>query len=160
MVGPLRGGEVITTSCSAISSAIETPRASDTRFSRSPTLDLLSAVVGGVFFVVVLDLLSDAGLDGGVFFPVESWGAGNTGSISSSLPFSESPIGRVSLRCTGGALAFAASVSSPTVVVKGTSTVVLRCFCRVLVVLEGWGSDVVVATGFNPACARIAVSKA
>ena len=150
MVGPLRGGEVITTSCSAISSAIETPRASDTRFSRSPTLDLLSAVLGGVFFVVVLDLLSDAGLDGGVFFPVESWGAGNTGSSSSSISLS-----------SVGETASAATDSSTAVLVNGASTVALRCLCLVLVLLDGCGSEVAVfGTGLSPACARIAVSKA
>ena len=77
MVGPLRGGELTTTSCSETSSAKETPLARETRFSLSPKLDLLSVVLDcacGDFLVVVLDLLSSPadGLDGGVFFPVES----------------------------------------------------------------------------------------
>ena len=151
MVGPLRGGEVITTSCSETSSAKETPLARDTRFRRSPRLDLLSVVLGGgVCFVVVLDLLSAAGFDGGVLLPVESWGAGNTGSSSSSISLS-----------SVGETASAATDSSTAVLVDGASTVALRCLCLVLVLLDGCGSEVAVfGTGLSPACARIAVSKA
>ena len=76
MVGPLRGGELTTTSCSDTSSAKETPLARETRFSLSPKLDLLSVVLdcAGDLFVVVLDLLSSPAdsLDVGVFLPVES----------------------------------------------------------------------------------------
>merc|ERR1719264_763487 len=134
MVGPLRGGEVTTTSCSETSSAKETPLARDTRFRRSPRLDLLSVVLGGgVCFVVVLDLLSAAGFDGGVLLPVESWGAGNTGSSSSSISLS-----------SVGETASAATDSSTAVLVNGASTVALRCLCLVLVLLDGCGSEVAV----------------
>ena len=164
MVGPLRGGEVITTSCSATNSDKETPLARDTRFRRSPRLDLLSVVLaGGVFLVVVLDLLSAAGFDGGVLLPVESWGAGNTGSSSSSTSFSSSTKCSVGfLEETNVALAFGATETSTAVLDNGASTVALRCLCLVLVLLEVCGSEVaaVFGTGFSPACARIAVSKA
>ena len=59
------------------------------------------------------------------------------------------------------ALVLEATDSSTTVLAKGASTVALRCLCLVLVLLDGRGSEVALfGTGFNPACARIAVSKA
>merc|ERR1719268_485346 len=50
IVGPRRGGEAITTSCSETSLATVTPLAVLTLFKRSPKLDLLSSAgfVGGV----------------------------------------------------------------------------------------------------------------
>ena len=161
MVGPLRGGEVITTSCSDTSSDKETPLARDTRLRRSPRLDLLSVVLdGGVFLVVVLELLSAAGFVGGVLLPVESWGAGNTGSSSSPISLSSSTKGSVAL-LGENVVALLATDSSTAVLANGASTVALRCLCLVLVLLDGCGSEVAVfETGFSPACARIAVSKA
>merc|ERR1719209_2727616 len=158
MVGPLRGGEVITTSCSDTSSDKETPLATDTRLRRSPRLDLLSVVLdGGVFLVVVLDLLSAAGFVGGVLLPVESWGAGNTGSSSSPISSTKDSAALLG----ENVMALLATDSSTAVLANGASTVALRCLCLVLVLLDGCGSEVAVfETGFSPACARIAVSKA
>ena len=117
---------------------------------------------GTVFFVVVLDLLSNAALGGGVLLPDKSWGSGNTVSSSSSLsPSSTTKGSMVFLGETDIALVLEATDSSTAVLAKGASTVALRCLCLVLVLLDGCGSEeVIFGTGFNPACARIAVSKA
>ena len=84
IVGPRRGGEVITTSCSETSLATVTPPAVLTLFKRSPKLDRLSAadLGGGVLLVVVLDLLSSAGFGGGVTCPAERGGSEEVDSSS------------------------------------------------------------------------------
>ena len=137
-MGPRRGGETITTSCSETSSATVTPPAVLTLFKRSPKLDLLLAadLGGGVLLVVVLDLLSSAGFGAGVTCPAERGGSEEVDPSScatlSSLGQGWGVDGESEISWDTGLAA-----SSAVVLVEGSSTVALRCLCLVLVLLEG-----------------------
>ena len=129
---------MITTSCSETNSATVTPLEVLTLFKRSPKLDLLSAtdLGGGVFLVVVLDLLSSAGFDGGVTCPAERGGSEVVDSSScatlSSLGQGCGVDGESDISWE-----MILAASSAVVLVEGSSTVALRCLCLVLVLLEG-----------------------
>ena len=129
---------MITTSCSETSSATVTSLAVLTLFRRSPKLDLLFAadLGGGVLLVVVRDLLSSAGFDGGVTCPAERGGSEEVDSSScatlSSLGQGCGVDGESDISWE-----MILAASSAVVLVEGSSTVALRCLCLVLVLLEG-----------------------
>ena len=128
---------MITTSCSETSLVTVTPLAVLTLFKRSPKLDLLSAAdLGGVFLVVVLDLLSSAGFGGGVTCPAESGGS-EEGDSSSCATMSSSGQGCGVDGESDISWDTRLAASSAVVLVEGSSTVALRCLCLVLVLLEG-----------------------
>ena len=128
---------MITTSCSETSFSMVTPLAVLTLFKRSPKLDLLSAAdLGGVFLVVVLDLLSSAGFGGGVTCPAERGGS-DEGDSSSCATMSSVGQGWGVDGESDISWDTRLAASSAVVLVEGSSTVALRCLCLVLVLLEG-----------------------
>ena len=109
-----------------------------TLFKRSPKLDLLSTadLDVDVLLVVVLDLLSSAGFDGGVTCPAER---GGSEEVDSSFCAALSSLGQGWGVDGESDLSWDTRLAASSAVdlVEGSSTVALRCLCLVLVLLEG-----------------------